>query len=233
MIEIRSGETSYFCVGPKAERDEAWRRFNELRDEANRRANEEREKFRFNSERLRGVILSACSGLTWSSVTDTLFFFDKTTVEQVKKWQQYLAKAMKMLSEYKAEMLPEHKQECFEKFQEIRESHEGFWRQYKGAHEAKVVEHRRRRDEIVARIKGNIEKNEQKLREASEALGRQRERAAELREKLSETTSRKWQGIYETWIDEAETKIEDIQSSVRRIEEWIGEDNRRLREFDD
>jgi len=33
---------------------------------------------------------------------------------------------MKMLKEHKHEMLTEHKQECFETFQEIKESHERF-----------------------------------------------------------------------------------------------------------
>lgn len=237
QIQERFKNTRY---PTKEQREEAWRRFNMLRDEGNRRATEEREKFGRQSEELRNLILSKCNGISWSRVNDTLFFFDQTTADQVKAWGRYLGEAMAMLRDHKHEMLAEHKQQCFERFQEIKESHEHFWRQYRESRasqqanwEAKRTQHRQRRAEIAAKIESNRANNCAKRRKALEALARQRSSVDDLREKLSETNSRKWQGIYETWIAEAEVKIDDIESSIRRMDEWIEEDERRLRELDE
>jgi hypothetical protein len=218
-------------------RDEAWRRFNELRDEANRRVTEERERMRYQSEEIRDVIFSKCSGITWSPVTDTIFFFDQTTKDQVKAWGRYLAEAMQMLSKHKQEMISEHKQQCFDKFQEIKESHDLFWQQFKETQQAnweeKKAARRRNRSEFVAKIESNIQNNREKLNKAMDALNRQRGHADDLRDKIRESTSRKWEDIHRTWLNEAETKIEDIESSIKRIEEWIEEDRHKLEDFGD
>ena len=122
--------------------------------------------------------------------------------------------------------IAEHKQECFEKIQEVKESHDLFWGHYKEGQKAKATQYREK-------VQTKLEKNREKLQAAIEALERHRQRADELREKTQESNSRKWQEIFETRLSEAESKIEDIETSITRIEGWIEEDERKLRNLSD
>lgn len=216
-------------------REAAWLRFNVLRDEANRRATAERAALHSHSKNLRDIIFSDCRGIIYSPLTDVLFFFDRTTVSQVKGWQGYLADAMQRLSKWKYEMLGEHKQECFERLQEVKRSHDLFWEQYRSAHQARHAEKqtqwRSKRREIIAGVERNLEKNREQLGKTSDALRHNRNRADELRDKIRETTSAKWEGIFETWLSETEAKIDDIENHMTRIQGWIEEGERRLCEL--
>lgn len=179
----------------KEERQEAWQRFNKLRDEASKRSEAERESIQSHSKEIRNNILSMCSGIKYSAAMDMVFFFDKTTVWQVKKWQEYLGEAMQELSRKKNEMLGEHKQQCYEKIQEIKESHDLFWKHHNEAWEARKRERDTKRLEYVNRIERNINNNKDRLRKAIQALERQKDRLSETRDKYYETTSEKWKGI--------------------------------------
>lgn len=235
--EVQRGFKSGVRYPTRELRESAWRRFNALRDQAQSRSTAERDSIRSHSENLRDIILSECRGITYSAFTDALFFFDRTTVSQVKAWQGYLAEAMQKLSKWKHEMLGEHKQQCFERLQEVKESHDLFWRQYKAAHQArhdeKQEQWRSKRREIIAGVERNLEKNREQLRKATDALRHNRDRADGLRDKIRETRSPKWEGIYETWLAETEAKIDDIENHISRIQGWIEEGERRLRELHD
>ncbi|MBT5304978.1 MAG: hypothetical protein HOL31_07850 [Candidatus Scalindua sp.] len=209
-------------------RQEAWDRFNRLRNEASRRGDAEHEALRNWSAQNKSTIISMCNGIKYSPFVDMLFFFDKTRVEQVKAWQRYLGDAMRKLSELKHQMIGEHKQECYERIQEIKESHDLFWQQHKEAWETRNHERERNHSGYIARVERNIEKNKERLRKATNALERQQERAREIRSKIRETTSSKWEGIFSEWLSEAESKIDDIESSISQISDWIDEDQRKL-----
>lgn len=209
-------------------RQEAWDRFNSLRNEASRRGDAEREALRNLSAQNKSTIMSMCKGIEYSPFVDVLFFFDKTRVEQVKAWQRYLGDAMRKLSELKHQMIGEHKQECYARIQEIKESHDLFWQQHKEAWDARKHERERNHSEYIARVERNIEKNKERLRKASNALERQQERAQDIRSKIRETSSEKWEGIFSEWLSEAESKIDDIESSISQISGWIDEDERKL-----
>lgn len=216
-------------------REAAWHRFNALRDEATHRSAGEREALRSHSENLRNILLADCRGITYSPVSDAIFFFDPTTATQVKAWQRYLAEAMQKLSKWKHEMLGEHKQQCFERFQEVKSSHELFWKQHREAHqarhEASQAEWRSKKRAIASKIEANLDKNREQFRKTTEALNRNRARADELRGKIRDTTSSKWEGIFETWLAETEAKIDDIERHLNQIQEWIEEGERRLRDL--
>lgn len=233
--EVQQGFKSVVRYPTRELREAAWMRFNTLRDEANRRGSAEWESLRSHSKNLRDIIFSDCRGITYSPFTDALFFFDRTTVSQVKAWRGYLAEAMQKLSKWKHEMLGEHKQECFERLQEVKRSHDLFWEQYRSAHQARHAEKqaqwRSKRREIIAGVERNLEKNREQLRKASDALRHNRNRADDLRDKIRETTSAKWETIFETWLSETEAKIDDIESHITRIQGWIEEGERRLREL--
>jgi hypothetical protein len=229
--EIQQGFKSGVRYPTKPLRDLAWTNFNQLRDEAAKRGQVERDMLFSRSDEHRKDIFRQVSTAEYSPLTDMLFFFDPTTVENMKTKGRDLAAAMKMLSARKHEMLGEHKKECFDRFQEIKESHDLFWRRYQEANSARREQYQEKRSGMVTRAMANLEKNRDKLRNAVDALERHRARADELREKISTARTEKWESIFETWLSETEAKIDDIEASIRRIHEWIEEDERRLGEL--
>jgi hypothetical protein len=205
-------------------RQAAWNRFNTLRSEASARADAERDHLRTRSNYHKSIIFKECAGIGYSRVSDTIFFFDQTTMGEMKARGRYLAGVMKYLSEHKHEMLGEDKKECYNRIHEIKEQHEQFWSEYRLARDA-------RKDERLQKIEANLSKNRDMYRRTADALQRFRERSSELRAKISTSTSDKWRAIFSGWLSETESKIDDIESQLRRIEGWIEENEEHLRKL--
>jgi hypothetical protein len=223
--QVQEGFNAGVRYATKEMRQIAWERFNGVRNEASRRADSERGHLEAKSKNQRDIIFSKCSGIGWSAFSDAMFFFDPTTVEDMKARGRYLGEAMKYFSEHKLQMLGEDKRACYERLQEIKEEHERFWAQYRNAQSA-------RRGDRAERCRANLEKNREKYRNTAAALERFQSKASELRDKISESTSEKWIGIWSGWLAETESKIDDIEAQLRRIDEWIDEDERRLRDLE-
>jgi len=219
--EIQAGFSAGVRYPTKELRQAAWERLNALRDEASRRGDRERDHLSAKSKHHRDAIFGECKGIGWSQLSDDIWFFDKTTVEQMKSRGQYLGKLMQYFSEHKTEMLPEDKSACHERIQEIKEEHDNFWAKLRESNTTRSADR-------MERCQSNLEKNRERYRKASEALSRFNDRASELRDKIAETDSEKWSEIWSGWLSETEAKINDIEASISQIEEWIEEDGKRL-----
>ncbi len=214
--KIKEGFRGVRYPTPK-ERQQAWERFVQIRTEASKLAQDERDSRRATSERFRGEIL----GQIESARPATLFGFDPPDVEEMKGLGRTLSEAGRMLSAHKGEMLAEHKRECFDRIQEIRQSHDWWWEQL-------GRERQGRRAEREARIRANLERNRERYRKAADALERCRERADELRSQIAAAWNPTWAERAEQWLWELEAKCADIEASLRQIEGWIEEDEERL-----
>lgn len=213
----------------------AWNRFQKLRSRASELANEEKEATRFQSERLRDDILFIVRGCRWSPFSDVLFFFDPTTVDEMKVMGQQLKEAGRKLSENKQWMIAEHKSQCFEAIQEARESQDTFWEKRNDLAAERRDANERRRTEIAEkrsaweeRTRANISRNRENLSKAEAARARTLGRIREIESKLAETTSDRWQSIFSEWLSDAQNKLRDIEGSIDRIEGWIREEQERL-----
>jgi F0F1-type ATP synthase membrane subunit b/b' len=119
-------------------------------------------------------------------------------------------------------MFGEHKQECFNRIQEVRAVQDAWWEM--------LTQHRSRSfEERQARIRANLEQNYERHRKAAAALESCRAHADELRDQIASAWSEDWRSRAEGWLAELEDKIRDIESSLERIEEWIREDESKLR----
>jgi predicted nucleic acid-binding Zn-ribbon protein len=127
-----------------------------------------------------------------------------------------------MLSKYKEEMFGEHKQECFQLIGEIREIHDRWWSDLK-QHKSK------KHSEFQERVRRNIQKNQERHRKATEALERMRSKASELQDKINSAWNDEFRSRAYGWLSETEDKIRDIENSIYQIEEWIREDEQKLR----
>ncbi len=197
-------------------RQTAWEHFRNLRDEASRVFKEQQEQIQDNSEECRNEILSQAESAEYRSIEDTMFFFDRTTVEGMKVKARQLKGAFEILSRYKDQMLGEHKQECHKRLCEVKETHDQWWMQFKGTISER---HSDRRE----RIQANLEKNREKLEAAAERLEKIRENVENNRSKLKETTCEKWIDIFTQWIEDGETDVEKTEAWIDTLHEWIKE----------
>lgn len=216
----------------REERTSLWKAFNDLRDEAHVLQTKEMEDFTLQSDHIRDRILHECASLYFTAFDQFVdYLVDssyKSAADDVRAKGQRLAAAMKELSENKRWMLSAHKQECFQTFERIRESHDRFWEMYRGKKREAADERASKRAAFVEKVRGNLDKNRDKLAKAEAFLEKQTARVAEIREKREATNSSKWQDIYEGWLVEAEEKVESAREQIKRISGWIEEDENKL-----
>ncbi len=202
----------------REDRERLWNKFNSICEETKRKQQSEYENRKYKSERHRNDIISEAERARPCS----LFGFFPPDVQEMKALGLVLRNASSMLSKYKSEMFGEHKQECFERIQEIRRVHDAWWEELK--------RHRsRRQEEFQQRVRANLERNYERHRKASDALRRLRNHADDLRHKISTAWNDDFRNRAYGWLSETEDKIRDIEDSLRQIEEWIREDEEKLR----
>jgi uncharacterized membrane protein len=201
----------------KEDREELWERYSSLCDETKQTQDNEFQEKQCTSERHKRDILSEVS----SAAVQDLFGFDPPDIEEMKSYSQKLKNARRMLSDYKLEMIGEHKQECFGEIQERQREHDAWW---EGLRKHKSQKH----EEFQARVRSNIEKNKEMLDKATAALESHRRAADNLRDKISDSHSDGWISKAEGWLSDLEDKINDIEESIIRIQNWIKEGEDKL-----
>jgi hypothetical protein len=211
----------------KSLRDDAWTRFNNLRNETSQKANADRESVFSVSTAWRDTIIGEIESARYSAISDVLFFFDPTTAEDMKRMGELLKEAGHTLSNNKGQMLREHKDECFQRIQEVRQTHDAFWEQYKAARERRQQEYRQKVDDVLARVEGNITNNLERKAKAESALLRVEENIEKLQGMIASAYTDEFRERFEGWLSKAEERRDSINQSIRRIDEWIDQDERR------
>lgn len=209
-------------------RDSAWKKFAALRSRASELADHEKEAFGNQSRELRSELMYELKGVDWSPINDIMFFFDPTTVEEIKAMGRILNEVGQKLKANKHLMLAEHKSEVFERMQAKRARLDHFWEKRREANEVRQREFEQKREAWRSKTRANLERNRERLAKAQGAAARVRDRISENEDKLRETESAKWEGIFSEWIAEGYDKLADIESSIERLEGWIAEDEDKL-----
>jgi hypothetical protein len=152
----------------------------------------------------------------------TLFGFFPPDVAEMKALGSILRNAGAMLSNFKEEMFGEHKQECFDRMQEIRLIHDLWWDELK--------QHRsKRQEESQERVRANLKKNYERHQKAIHALEKIRNHADDLRDQINSAWNDDFRDRAYGWLSETEEKIRDIEESIQKLEDWIREDEEKLR----
>jgi hypothetical protein len=140
--------------------------------------------------------------------------------EHVKRVQA-LKKAGTLLGRYKHEMIAKHKKACFDRIQEIRQTHDAASELIKAVKPDPS-------SKTGSRIRKNLEANYERRDKARNALenfqiGRNHIRSflasAEDPEKITAAKAR---------LEETELRIRDIEDGIRQLDTWIAEDEKRL-----
>jgi len=176
-----------------------------------------------------GPILQLAEKARYDWLADkVMFFLPATTGETMKLYGQVLKDSGKMLSENKHRMLKEHKDECFDRILNVRQTHDLFWGEYKEQRTRQRAEAESRRSEVANRVQNNIHANRDKLEKAAEAYTRIRANLESNFEKLESARSSEFAERVAGWIEEDKEKLRSISDSIDRLKEWIEEDETRL-----
>ena len=202
----------------KEDRQALWERFSSVCEETKYQQKSEHEERKRKSSQHRDYIIREAE----SARPHTLLGFAPPDVEDMKALGNVLKRASSMLSENKKEMFGEHKQECYERIKEIRHIHDLWWDDLK--------KHRSEKHKnFQERVRANLEKNYERLRKATDALQRQRSHADKLRDDIDSAWNDDFRDRAYGWLSETEDKIRDIEQSIENIEDWIREDEEKLR----
>ncbi len=200
------------------DRERLWLKFSSICDEVKSKQKSINEKRQLRSQQHRNDIMREAERARPCS----LFGLDLPDVEEMKALGVVLRNTSKQLSENKQEMFGEHKQECFERIQEIRRVHDAWWESLK--------KHRsNKQEEFQHRVRQNLEKNYERHQKATDALRHIRSHADDLRDQISSAWNDDFRDRAYGWLSEAEDKIRDIEDSIQRIEDWIREDEDKLK----
>lgn len=227
----------------KAERDDAWQKFFDLREDVyriKREASESKSKEHYRE--INGYLRDADYSKWADEIGDVITFFLMPTTKETMKWKgQQLREAGNLLKKYKHEMIGEHKSEIHERIVSIRQEHDKFWERYRDYQQEKqqIYEQKKqaweegqaRREQAKERIRANIEKNKESLRKAEDALERQKQHRRKLEDDISSAYSDSFRERAEGWLDECNDKISDIEDSINRLESWIQEGKDKLNSF--
>lgn len=211
-----------------AERQKVWEKFCSLRARASELADYEKEAFSDQSKELRNDLFYRLKGVGWTPFDDIMFFFDPTTVEEIKQMGSILHEVGQQLKEFKSHMTGAHKSEVFERMQEKRSQLDHFWEKRKAAQEVRNREFERKREAFRSRVLGNMQKNRESLCKAEAAADRCRDRISELNDKMNSATSASYADRVSGWLSEELDRFADIQASIERIRGWIEDDESKL-----
>jgi len=201
----------------KSDRDLLWKQFNDLCREV-----KEEQKTGY------GILASQSRG-----------HFDKI-MEQVElsrlpanapAWEihelvergQALKDAGDMLGKFKHEMIAKHKKSCFDHILKIRKTHDTAWESVKS-------EKSRKQPETESRVRKNLEANYERHRKAAGALENFQIGRSHIRTFLASCDNPEQAERAATQLAETEGRIKDIEEGIRKLEKWIAEDERILKQ---
>jgi hypothetical protein len=136
---------------------------------------------------------------------------------------QALRNASEMLGKFRHEMIAKHKKACFNKIQEVRKTHDAAWEL---VHAVKPKQQTGTR----FRARKNLEANYERYRKAAGALENFRMGRDHIRTFLA-TCDDPAKAVKATvQLAETEARIKDIEDGIRKLEQWIADDEQILKE---
>lgn len=219
----------------RLEREEAWKRFCDLRNEAYQARRDQWDK---RSEEHCDELLKMLHDADYDPLAAGLgqlvtFGILKVTRDDMIERGQLLKEASNQFTAVKREMSGKHKSEVYERMIRVRENHDIFWeryREYKDEYD-KVREEKSRL--AKERIENNLEKNNRQLLKAEEFLSKLMDDKEEIEEKISSAWSDSFREKMEDKLSKLEDKIKEVEEQIEKYKEWIREDEEKLDNWDD
>jgi len=158
------------------------------------------------------------------------------TLESLKYCSKRMKEGWDLLSSYKEIMSGKHKQEAFQALKSAQDRLDDAWGKWK-ALKSKVRESKRQAWEEKQekhrlweeRVQSNIRNLEERLDKLRSVLKHKKSHLETLRENRDSAWNDDYRSRVEGWIEDEEKAIDDIESKIEKIKEWIAEEQSKLR----
>lgn len=134
---------------------------------------------------------------------------------------QALKSAGDLLGKCKHEMIAKHKKACFDRIQEIRNTHDALWISVKAGTPRQQLE-------AKSRIRKNLEANYERRKKAENALENFQIGRGHINTFLASSEDHEKIAKARARLQETEARITDIEEGIRQLDTWIAEDEQRL-----
>lgn len=141
--------------------------------------------------------------------------------EELHKAQDQLKGAWRDFHYFKHEMTGQGKKEVFDYLKDIQDKINDAWAEYRDA--VQIA-----REERQARLRGVMDRLEQRLKSLYAALERREANLSNLYDRLSNTRYEPKRWEIQRWISETEGQVADIRSSIRDVELRLSDVQRKI-----
>ncbi|WP_321505735.1 hypothetical protein [uncultured Methanoregula sp.] len=200
----------------RSDRDLLWKRFNALCRDVKEKQKAEYGTLESRSEARADEIIKLAEQARLPSGTPASALHD--LVER----GQALKNAGDLLGKCKHEMIAKHKKACFDCIQEIRKTHDAAWEKVKAGKP-------RRQSKAESHVRENLEANRERYRKAVSALENFQIGRDHIRTFLASCKDPEKAAVANAKLAETEARIRDIGGGILKLEQWIADDEQRLK----
>lgn len=199
----------------KYDRDQAWEQFCQIRTAIYDRRDREKAAAQSQSSFHRESIMRQIGSARPN-------FFDSPDPDLLKQYGANLSEAGRLLSALKERMVNDHKAECFDEIQNVRDELDRWWeilrkKRGEGAHQRRPS------------AEENLARNRERYRKTADALARTEAFIEDMESKIASAWNDKWADAAADKVQEARRRADDMRSSLDEIQGWIEQDEDRLR----
>jgi hypothetical protein len=144
-------------------------------------------------------------------------------VRELVERGQALKNAGEMLGKFKHQMIAKHKKICFNRFQNIRKTHDMAW-------ESKKATTPQQQSKTKSHVRKNLEVNYERYRKAASALENFQISRDHIRTFLASCENPEKVAQASIQLEETEARIKDIEEGIRKLKKWIADDEQMLKE---
>ncbi|MFA4877178.1 MAG: hypothetical protein WC586_07160 [Methanoregula sp.] len=200
----------------RADRDLLWKRFNALCRDVKEKQKTEYGTLESVSLSHREEIMKHAEGARLPAGTPG------SAVHDLVERGQALKKAGDLLGKYKHEMIAKHKKACFDEIQEIRRAHDAAWEMVKAG-----KPHRESKAE--SSVRENLKANRERYKKALSALENFQIGRDHILTFLASCKDPEKIAVAKAKLAETEARIRDIGEGILKLEQWIADDEERLK----
>lgn len=201
----------------KSDRDLLWKKFNDLCREVKEKQKSEYGTLESLSKQHRDEILKL------GDLARLRPGAQSPAIHELVERGQALKNAGDTLGRFKHAMIAKHKKACFDKIQEIRETHDAAWESLKAVKPKQQTGTR-------FRARKNLEANYERYKKAAGALENFQIGRDHIRTFLASCNDPEKAAKAKIQLAETEARIKDIDEGLRKLGKWIAEDEQNLRE---
>lgn len=209
----------------KSDKDNAWNRFQRVVTDIKQQQSHQRDEGKtFSSQHRANIFYDAHMARAWFTehpIIDMIIWSSLERHTELQAASRNMQAAWTYFTKYKNDMTIKDKKEVFAELRRIQDCLDSYWKEHKRAREQD-------RGDRAVQIEVRIQKHNDKLSRLYDAQHRTESNIEKLKNMLSTAQSDEFRDTVSGWLVEAEDKLNDISTSIEKVQGWLDEDREKL-----